>query len=394
MITVRTPINIALCKYWGKEDEELIIPCNSSISATLSTEHLFTETTVSIQHSEATEDSFFLNGEQCAIGKRLRDCIQRLRMEARDHFPQFAAPLLICSWNSFPTAAGMASSASGLAAVCLALWKLYGLSGVVSRERLSCIARMASGSACRSLFGGFVEWKSGQEAEEEVGSEEEREEEVGSKEQNTERTILFTRTKANSQTANSILPSGQELKQETNALNLPKSTASYAFQLAPSFPDLCILVYPFSTKAKALSSTRAMQRTKETSPLFPFRVSHVVPQRLAVIRESIHSKNIPALFKAIMQDSNNFHATCLDSWPPISYLSADSWKLIEAVHEFNAIGEIEKAAYSFDAGSNGFLFIQQPVLKEWLEFVEKFDFPSPIVTRMSTLEEEHSLWAE
>jgi diphosphomevalonate decarboxylase len=378
MITVRTPINIALCKYWGKEDEELIIPCNSSISATLSTEKIYTETKISIQADEVKEDSFFLNGEKCEIGKRLRNCILMLREEAKDHFPQWNAALLIESWNSFPTAAGMASSASGLAAVCLALWKLYKLNGFVSKERLSCIARIASGSSCRSLFGGFVEWKSGIEQKDSL------EEELEKHLENDRMQTFEQESKENS------------FQRSNLHLNDKRMFSSFAIQLAPSFEDLCILVYPFSCKQKKISSTEAMKRTKKTSPLFSYRISHVVPQRLAATREAIDSKDIPTLFREIMQDSNNFHATCLDSWPPISYLNTESWKLIEAVHEFNAEAGIEKVAYSFDAGANAFLFVERPILVEWEEFVKKsfLNFPAPIITRMSTVEEELLLWSE
>ena len=70
-VTVKAPINIAIIKYWGKQDESLIIPCNGSISATLDTEAIYTLTTISFDDDTSQHDSFSLNGRETALSTRM-----------------------------------------------------------------------------------------------------------------------------------------------------------------------------------------------------------------------------------------------------------------------------------------------------------------------------------
>src|SRR5699024_11106220 len=153
--TAKANVNIALIKYWGKRDEELILPTNNSLSLTL--DGLYTTTTVHFKE-ELTEDVFILDGkEETGEAKsRVVSFLDLIREEAnkKDLFAE------ISSKNDVPTAAGFASSASGFAALAAAASKAIGLE--VSEEELSRITRRGSGSACRSIYGGFAEWKMGE----------------------------------------------------------------------------------------------------------------------------------------------------------------------------------------------------------------------------------------
>lgn len=141
-VTVRSPVNIALIKYWGKADPVLVLPTTTSVSLTLS--DLYTET--SIEPSD--HFSFSLNGVELLPVELKR--VQKVL----DAFPQ--VPMKITSINSFPTAAGLASSASGIAALVVGLKEYFKKD--LAFDDLVKITRQGSGSAVRSLVDGFAVW--------------------------------------------------------------------------------------------------------------------------------------------------------------------------------------------------------------------------------------------
>lgn len=150
---VRAHTNIALIKYWGKRDEELFLPVNSSLSLTL--DKLYTDTLVRFD-SSLCEDEFFLNGKKQNQNEtqkisRFIDLFRK-EMSVKDY-------VHVESINHVPTAAGLASSASAFAALAGAANKASGLDFPL--QVLSTYARQGSGSSTRSLFGGFVEWNRG-----------------------------------------------------------------------------------------------------------------------------------------------------------------------------------------------------------------------------------------
>ncbi|XP_073515726.1 diphosphomevalonate decarboxylase [Phyllobates terribilis] len=128
VVTCTAPVNIAVIKYWGKRNEELILPINSSLSVTLHQDQLKTTTTVSASH-EFTEDRIWLNGKEDNISHpRLQSCLNEIRRLARKRRSSSSGgsgedsvsrvlnyKVHICSVNNFPTAAGLASSAAGYA---------------------------------------------------------------------------------------------------------------------------------------------------------------------------------------------------------------------------------------------------------------------------------------
>ncbi|CAB4255430.1 similar to Saccharomyces cerevisiae YNR043W MVD1 Mevalonate pyrophosphate decarboxylase, essential enzyme involved in the biosynthesis of isoprenoids and sterols, including ergosterol [Maudiozyma barnettii] len=300
------PVNIATLKYWGKRDANLNLPTNSSISVTLAQDDLRTLTSAAT--SERFEkDTLWLNGkEESLANKRTQDCLQDLRdlrhqLESQNpSLPKLSQwKLHIVSENNFPTAAGLASSAAGFAALVVAIAKLYKLPQDMSE--LSRIARKGSGSACRSLFGGFVAWEMG-DAEDGLDS-----------------------------MAVEVLP-------------------------LEAWPEMKAAILVVSDVKKDTSSTQGMQLTVATSDLFKERVTTVVPKRFVEMKEAIVNRDFTKFAEMTMKDSNSFHATCLDSYPPIFYINDTSKKVIRLVHSINAFFNETVVAYTFDAGPNAVLY--------------------------------------
>lgn len=140
-VTSKSPVNIALIKYWGKKDEEKVLPFTTSLSLTLT--DLYTETTI-----EEGPFSFVLNGAEATEEELIRVKDVLVHFKNND--------VLIHSNNNFPTAAGLASSASGLAALTVGLNTFF--KAELSLQELAYLTRLGSGSACRSLVDGFGVW--------------------------------------------------------------------------------------------------------------------------------------------------------------------------------------------------------------------------------------------
>ncbi|NWW59013.1 MVD1 decarboxylase, partial [Ifrita kowaldi] len=195
-----------------------------------------------------------------------------------------------------------------------ALARLYGV-----EEELSEVARRGSGSACRSMFGGFVQWQRGER---------------------------------------------------------PDGTDSLALQVAPEthWPELRVLVLVVSGEKKPVGSTAGMQTSVETSPLLKHRAEVVVPERLAQMMRHIRERDFEGFGQLAMRDSNQFHATCLDTFPPIFYLTDLSRHIIALAHRYNAHHGHTKVAYTFDAGPNAVIFALADTVAEFVEVVRR-SFP-------------------
>ncbi|OGG24104.1 diphosphomevalonate decarboxylase [Candidatus Gottesmanbacteria bacterium RIFCSPLOWO2_01_FULL_43_11b] len=144
-VTAIAPANIAFIKYWGRKDAKLRIPSNPSISMNLSA--CITKTTVEFSNDfkQDTVTKGFDEKRIIAHIDRIRD-LAKTKMRAK-----------ITTNNSFPTSVGVASSASGFAALTVAAAAALGLK--LSPKKLSSLARLGSGSACRSIPDGFVKWE-------------------------------------------------------------------------------------------------------------------------------------------------------------------------------------------------------------------------------------------
>ncbi|CAK9217922.1 unnamed protein product [Sphagnum troendelagicum] len=328
--TGRAPSNIAVIKYWGKRDEKLILPINSSISVTLDPAHLSATTTVSA--SPAFEsDRLWLNGKEVSMeGVRYKNCLREMRARATDMVDERTGVTIrkqdwanvhvhIASENNFPTAAGLASSAAGFACLVFTLAQLFGVKETYEGE-LSAIARLGSGSACRSLYGGFVKWNMGQDVD------------------------------------------GKD---------------SIATQLAEHthWDDLVIIIAVVSSQQKETSSTAGMQESVRTSPLLHFRAQEVVPQRIKQMEEAVKTCDFEEFAKLTCADSNQFHATCLDTSPPIFYLNDTSRRLIGLVERWNRFAGKPQVAYTFDAGPNAVMFARDQEVAVLLLQRLLFQFP-------------------
>ncbi|MEM3827000.1 MAG: diphosphomevalonate decarboxylase [Candidatus Micrarchaeaceae archaeon] len=290
--------NIALIKYWGKRDERLILPHNSSLSITLD-ENLSTKTSI-IFSDKIDKDMFYLNGKpELVSGEGANE-----RLKVVDSLRKMAkvkAHFLAASVNSFPTAGGLASSASGVAALVLAAADALDLD--LAKKELSIIARSGSGSACRSIFGGFVKWNR------------------GSKEDGSD---------------------------------------SFAEQIADHrhWPEIIDLIAIVSEKEKKISSRAGMKQTVENSILYSSRVEYA-EKAVVELAEAIKKKDFERLAYLIMRDSNNMHAVMLDTWPPIFYMNDVSREIVYRINDLNANENRNIAAYTFDAGPNAHIITRK-----------------------------------
>lgn len=275
--------NIAFIKYWGNRDQRLRLPVNGSISMNLGGLHA--RTRVRFDPELCCDDYLNLNGraESAAALRRVSSFL--------DHVRQMAGIKLFArveSENNFPTGAGIASSAAAFAALALAASRAAGLD--LSEAQLSRLARLGSGSACRSVPGGFVEWRQGS-----------------------------------------------------------SDADSYAFSLAPAdYWDLADCVAVVETGHKRVGSSEG-HALAATSPLQAARVQDT-PRRLDLCRQAVLRRDFAALAGAIEQDSNLMHAVMMTSIPPLFYWAPASLELMLLVRAWRAEGIA--AAYTLDAGPN------------------------------------------
>lgn len=157
-------------------------------------------------------------------------------------------------------------------------------------------------------------------------------------------------------------------------------TDSVAVEVAPAshWPELHALILVVSDKKKGTPSTAGMQRTVATSDLLHHRIDKVVPARMQRISQAILDRDFDQFAIETMADSNQFHAVCLDTQPPIFYLNDVSRAVIQLVTELNRAsveaGTGYVAAYTYDAGPNAVLYVREPDVERVLRLVEHY-FP-------------------
>ncbi|MFJ3969426.1 diphosphomevalonate decarboxylase [Streptomyces parvus] len=291
--------NIALIKYWGKRDDRLVLPRTDSLSMTL--DILPTTTRVRLtpdaEHDEVTLDGVPLEGEA-----RQRVVAFLALVRERAGVSHHAA---VDSENTVPTGAGLASSASGFAALAVAASAVYGLG--LDATALSRLARRGSGSAARSVFGDFAVWHSGR-------------------------------------------PGGP-----APATDLPPDTepaadlASYAEPVPSAEFDPALVIAVVNAGPKAVSSREAMRRTVETSPLYgPWAASSETD--LVEMRATLRRGDLDAVGEIAERNALGMHATMLAARPAVRYLSAPTLDVLDSVLRLRRDGV--SAYATMDAGPN------------------------------------------
>ncbi|WP_223644647.1 diphosphomevalonate decarboxylase [Corallococcus sp. EGB] len=283
--TVRAHPNIALVKYWGKRDEALILPHQSSLSLTLAPIHV----TTTVEFG-ASADAVELHGH-VAKGSE-RDRVLRLLDAVRVQAGRDLGPARVVSRGDFPMAAGLASSAAGFAALAVAGRAAAGLPQ--DTRASSILARRGSGSACRSVQGGFCEWMRGERAD------------------------------------------GED---------------SYAVQRfdAGHWADLRMVVAILDRGEKEVKSRDGMKNTVETSPYYPAWVKDAEAE-VPRARELIAKKDLEALGELCERNAWRMHCTTLSAEPPLSYLSPATLGLIQHLKEQRKKGV--PVWFTLDAGPN------------------------------------------
>lgn len=274
--------NIALAKYWGKQPFGHNLPAVPSLSVTL--DGMATETHVAFDAGLA-DDELILNGKP-SLGtplSRVKGLLDRVREAAN-----MTTRARVTSANDFPTASGLASSASAFAALALAASSAAGLAS--SPADLSDLARRTSVSSARSLFGGYVE-----------------------------------------------LPVGAE-----GDVFLP------AREIAPrDHWDLAIVVAVTREGAKDVSSSDGMAHTSKTSPYFRGWMESA-PETFGRVRAALLAKDIRALGEAAEHSALAMHAAALAARPAVLYFTGATVAAIEGVHRLRRDGVTAYA--TIDAG--------------------------------------------
>jgi len=280
--TATAPANIAFIKYWGKTNENLRLPANSSISMNL--DKCTTTTTVEFNPKYKT-DSFNFLGEKITQKeiKRVIKHLSRIRKLAKLNLKA-----KIVTQNSFPKSSGIASSASGFAALTLAATSAAGLK--LSQKELSILARLGSGSACRSIPDGFCQWKKGN-----------------------------------------------------------SSNSSYARSLYPAdYWHIRNILLITSSSIKKTSSPKGMSNAA-SSPLFKNRLK-TVKKRHQDLKKALNNKNFKSFGQVIEYDTLNMHAVMMTQKPSLFYWNKSTFNIIQNVLSWRNKGL--SVYFTIDAGPN------------------------------------------
>jgi diphosphomevalonate decarboxylase len=306
--TAQAHSNIALTKYWGKRDKKLMLPVNGSVSMTL--DKFYTQTTVEFD-PKYKQDEFVLNGKSLSEGEEygevkghldlIRD-MGKIRQNAR-----------AVSNNNFPTAAGLASSASGLAALSMAAAKAAGLN--LDEKELSILSRRGSGSASRSIRGGFVHWKKGEKSD---GSD------------------------------------------------------SFAEQIAAPthWPEFRMVVNIVKTTQKKWKSRAGMAQTVSTCPYYPAWKETANADTL-LMREYILKKDFTAVGQLAEFNALKMHATMITTKPSILYWQPTTVELMQSIMAWRDEGV--ESYFTMDAGPQVKIMVRQKDEKELLKRLKGID---------------------
>ena len=268
--------NIALVKYWGKRNEELILPQNSSISMTVAGLQSY----CTVEFDENFERDFLnLNGKDIDPDRKEFKNVQRFLDAVRQYYGK-KIYAKVYGKNNFPTAAGLASSSSAFAALATACNKALNLG--LNKKEISMLARRGSGSASRSCFGGFAELLKG---------------------------------------------------------NKEDGSDSYAIQLADEnyWPEFRMLFCITSKAEKKIKSRVGMKQTVATCPLYKCWLESV-EEDLENVRKGIKNKDFSLVGRTAEHNCLKMHATMMTTKPPIIYWNRTTMDIIHKVFELRDSG--------------------------------------------------------
>jgi diphosphomevalonate decarboxylase len=241
--------NIALVKYWGKRDLALNLPAVPSVSLTLDAFRTRTQVVWGVE-----EDAVHHDGQPAPA--RFRTKV----LDFLDRIDPDRPPVMVLTENNFPSGAGLASSASGFAALAVAATRAAGRTD--DRTALSILARQGSGSACRSLFGGFVEWRMGSRAD------------------------------------------------GTDSHGIPIAQASYW--------DVAMVVAVVTEAAKDVSSREGMESSRKTSPFYKAWCDTAAAD-VEIAKDAIYDRDVEALGRVMEHSTMKMHATMMAGSPSLLY---------------------------------------------------------------------------
>lgn len=306
--TAIAPASVALIKYWGRKDDILRLPINGSIAVNL--DHLLTTTTVEFSPSFETDSVMIDCQEKTEEAVRTIKHLDRIRSIAKisDH-------ARVVSINSFPSGTGLSSSSSGFAALTVAAAAAAGL--LLTEQELSILARQGSGSACRSIPGGFVEW-----------------------------------------------------------LNGATSDTSYAVSLFPSHHwDIADIVAVVSDERKEVSSADG-HTTASTSPFFASRLMRI-GEKIDRLKEAIHHRDFQTFGEIIEAEALEFHAITMTSVPPILYLIPHSLRLMKQVQKWRK--ENLPVYFNLNTGQDVHILCQKKDTQEVQARLSQLDFVKRVI---------------
>lgn len=280
--TALAPANIAFIKYWGKADEELRLPLNSSISMNLS--DAYTVTTVDFLPDLQRDEVSLVGGDFDELEvQRIVKSLNLIRAKIQSNL--FAR---VATKNTFPKGAGAAASASGFAALTIAAFEALGVK--LSEKELTIFSRIGSGSACRSIPDGFVEWEKGD-----------------------------------------------------------SSITSFAHSLYPhDYWDLRDVLAIVDYHMKKVSTTEGQKGVK-TSPLWRERVRSI-SEKIEKTKVALNEKDFQMLGEIIEEDCLDMHHVMQTQNPPLFYWNDTTKKIMDAVASWRKQGLA--VYFTIDAGPN------------------------------------------
>ncbi|MDQ7030755.1 MAG: diphosphomevalonate decarboxylase [Ardenticatenia bacterium] len=301
--------NIAFIKYWGVRDEALNLPLNDSISMTLDA----ARTTTAVEFSPRLADDVLTINDKPASEAALRRVSRHLDLVRERAGVTWRAR--VRSRNTFPMGAGVASSAAAFAALTAAAAAALRLE--LDGAELSRLARRGSGSAARSVYGGYVWWHAGTD-----------------------------------------------------------DTSSFAELLAPpEHWDVRDVVAVVATAEKAVSSAEG-HRLAHTSPFLRARLAQT-QRLLPCVREAVLRRELALLGPCIEADALAMHFVMMSSRPPLFYWAPETLALIKAVHLWREAGLA--VYFTIDAGPNVHLICEAADVEQVIARVQALEYVREII---------------